>query len=165
MKARFLNFIILSATFFLFSHLIVGQVNIGKPKNVDYCSIFDLSNNYSGQIIKSRAFMTYSTVTRVDGGDSFLYSKNCNNGDYFAVTNFSKLNNLSKWEKFFAKLPGEKNFIFEISFIGKLQTSVIPFFGHLGWSRAEIEIFKIESMKDITSVSSIKTLITKQKLR
>ncbi len=100
--------------------------------------------------------MTYSTVSRVDGGDSFLYSKECNNGDYFTVTNFSKLNNSSKWKNFFGKLPEEKNFIFEINFTGKLQTSIIPLFGHLGWSRAEIEIIEIHSMKDVTFASGVK---------
>lgn len=94
--------------------------------------------------------MTYSNVTRIDGGDSFLYSTKCNNGDYFAVT-YSYAES-RRWRKFFNNLKPEKDYIFEVEFIGKPQTSIVPTFGHLGWTRAQMEITEITSIKDITAL-------------
>ncbi|MDQ6785577.1 MAG: hypothetical protein M3033_01985 [Acidobacteriota bacterium] len=100
--------------------------------------------------------MTYSTVARVDGGDAFLYSPDCNNGDYFAVVNFSKLKSSSKWGKFFAQLPEQKNYMLEVNFTGKLETSIAPLFGHLSWCLSEIKFTEISSIKDVTGNSEIK---------
>ncbi|MEK7724148.1 MAG: hypothetical protein AAB336_07370 [Acidobacteriota bacterium] len=94
--------------------------------------------------------MSFSTISRIDGGDTFLYSVECNNGDYFALANFSNLKDIAKWQIFFDKLPNEKNFIFEVELQGNLEVSIAPWFGHLSWSRAKIEITEIESIKDVT---------------
>jgi hypothetical protein len=103
------------------------------------------------KVFKTKVLMTYSTVPRVDGGDSFVYSDKCNSGDYFAVTNYSDSTNWNKWKDFFAKLPQGKKFIFEVKLSGAIETSLTPQFGHLSWSRAEIKITEIESIKDVTA--------------
>lgn len=149
-------FIILFAIFITFPQLSKGQANNKKPLEINYCFALDSSENLEGKLIKTKALMTYSTVSRVDGGDSFLYSPKCNNGDYFAVTNFSKLKNHNKWNNFFNSLPLEKSYILEVEFVGKIETSIIPSFGHLAWSRAEVTIIKITSINDITSISKNK---------
>lgn len=129
--------------------LMDAEIAFGQ-KAERFCSLFDLSKRFENRAFKTTAYMTYSTVSRVDDGGSFFYFPNCNNKDYFAVSNFSNLKDSEKWNKFFQKLPEEKDFIFEVNFIGKLQTTIIPLFGHLSWSRAEIEILQIDSIKDIT---------------
>jgi hypothetical protein len=118
--------------------------------------MFDQVANYERKTIRTRAFMAYSTVAGVDGGDTFIYSQNCNSKDYFSVIDFSKLKKAGKWNNFFAKLPKEKDFIFEIDFTGTMQLSITPTFGHLSWSLAEIKIVEISSIKDVTFVSAIK---------
>lgn len=142
---------IFGAASFLFPYLLVAQAT-----KQTYCSIFDQPRNSIGQVVKTKALMTYSTISRVDGGDTFIYSQDCNNNDYFSTIDFPKLKNLRKWNKFFEKLPSEKNFIFEIDFTGRLQFSITPRYGHLSWSLAEMEMLEIFSIKDVTSVSAIR---------
>ena len=145
---KFLLAIILLLTS-IFTQQIIGQTNKSTDKISDYCSVFREANE-NPKSIKIRALMTYSTISRVDGGDSFLYSENCNNGDYFAVADFSKLNDSDKWRNFFEKLPAQKNSIFEVELQGNLEVSLGSWFGHLAWSRANIEITEIESIKNVT---------------
>lgn len=135
--------------FSVFSQNHFGQTSKSTNKNTDYCSVFRESNE-NPKPVKIRALMTYSTVSRVDGGDSFFYSANCNNGDYFAVADFSNLKDSDKWQTFFDKLPAQKNYIFEVNLQGNLEVLMTPLFGHLSWSRAEIEITEIESIQDVT---------------
>ena len=94
--------------------------------------------------------MTLSTVGRVDGGDSYLYSPGCNNGDYFAVTDFSQSKDNRKVRKFFNSLAAEKNFILEVDVTGRLVNSFMPLFGHLSWSRSEFKIDRINSIVDVS---------------
>jgi len=120
---------------------------------VGYCSIFNPTlTNHESQIVKTRVLMTYSTVSRVDGGDSFFYSPECNNGDYFAIPESAeKKNPWRKWQGVFSKLAKEKDYVFEIKLTGKLKTRVFPQFGHLGWSRNQFEVIAIETIKNITT--------------
>lgn len=133
----------------IFSQNLIGQTIKSPNKISDYCSVFRKANE-NPRPVKIRALMTYSTISRVDGGDSFLYSANCNNGDYFAVADFSNLKDSDKWRTFFEKLPAQKNFIFEVKLQGNLEVSLAPWFGHLSWSRARIKITEIESIKNVT---------------
>lgn len=151
MKVKIIRLTFWGAFIFLFPYLLIAQ-----NTSQSYCSLFNRTENYQGKIIKTRALMTYSTVGRVDGGDSFIYSQDCNSGDYFATVDFTNLKNSEKWDKFFAKLPEEKSFIFEINFVGRLQTSITPAFGHLSWSLTEVEVSEIYTLKDVTSVAKIK---------
>lgn len=145
-----LNILLIS----IFTQNLFGQIPKPIKTKLDYCLAFKYLKNLQQSIFKTQALLKYSTLSRVDGGDSFLYSATCNNGDYFAITNFSQLVNPNKWQKFFSELSKEKNFVFEIQFKGKLKTSIVPSYGHLAWSRAEMEIIEIESIKEITNSSS-----------
>ena len=140
-----INFILIS----FFSQNLIGQITKSPNKNSDYCAVFRAANE-KPRTVKIRALMSFSTISRIDGGDTFLYSVECNNGDYFALANFSNLKDIAKWQIFFDKLPNEKNFIFEVELQGNLEVSIAPWFGHLSWSRAKIEITEIESIKDVT---------------
>src|SRR5688572_25921933 len=82
-----------------------------ESKFVKYCSLFDPA--YQGKAVSSSALMFYSTVGRVDGGDTFLYSPQCNNPDYFAIPKGTS-RVWSKWQRFFDQLPPEKNLTLEI---------------------------------------------------
>lgn len=169
--AEYCSIAVACILFVFFPYVHAGQNNSVKSR-INYCSLFDSQKNYEGQVVESRALMTYSTVTRVDGGDSFLYSSDCNGRDYFAVANFENEKNPQKWKCFFGKIKGEKNYVFEITFTGRIQTSLLPTFGHLGWSRAEIEIIEIQSINNFISIAKNKkpnfngnsTLIDKGKL-
>ena len=120
-----------------------------SPKFVRYCSLFD--STYEGKNVSSRALMSYSTVSRVDGGDTFLYSPDCNEADNFAIPE----GNSEVWGKlqnFFNKLQPEKNLILEVKFEGKPNVETSRLFGSLeGWARAQIELSKILSIRDVTS--------------
>src|SRR5689334_13060920 len=50
----------------------------------DYCAAVDSAAGGRRRTIRMKALMTWSTVARVDGGDTVLYSPRCNSGDYFA---------------------------------------------------------------------------------
>jgi len=99
--------------------------------------------------------MTWSTVARVDGGDSYLYSPACNNGDYFAVTDFSLSKENRNVRKFFRSLGAEKNFILEVDVTGRLANSFMPLFGHLSWSRSEFKIDRINSIVDVSGQQNL----------
>jgi hypothetical protein len=146
--ALLLSFAILSIT-----PQVINAQKISAIKNIKYCDAFD--NADKNQVIRTKAFMTLSTVSRVDGGDSFLFSTHCNSGDYFAVVKIKR--NLEKlpWYKFLENLKSEKNYVFEVEFIGKLETSFPPSFGHLSWSRAEIQILNIIKFKDVSKSKNL----------
>ena len=133
--------------FFLLTLLVVAPALQGngqsRPKFVKYCSLFD--STYDERTVSSIALMFYSTVGRVDGGDTFLYSPDCNGPDYFSIpSGNSKV--WGKWQSFFDKLPPEKNLAIEIKFEGKPDVAIAGLFGSLdGWARAEIKFSKIVS--------------------
>lgn len=125
------------------------QVNGQRgPKFVKYCSLFD--QTYEGKTVSSSALMFYSTVGRVDGDDTFLYSADCNGTDYFAIPEGnSKV--WGKWQNFFDKLQPEKELTLEIKFEGKPDVETAGLFGSLdGWARAQIKFSKILSIRDVT---------------
>lgn len=153
MKIKILyKFAILTLLLSLFSSISVAQEKISKIKTVDYCSLFPNElTDYESETVKIRALMVYSNVPRVDGGDDYVYSQKCNRGDNFSVVNSESLKDSSeKLNRFLDKLSEEKIYIFEIEFIGKLKTSIIPNFGHLSWSRNEIEVSEIKVIKDVS---------------
>jgi len=117
---------------------------------IGFCELFDTSISKEGSVVRTEAYMTYSTVGRVDGGDPVLYSPSCNNEDFFAVAHFAK--KLPKSiQRFFSALPNEKNFILKLSTTGRLSKSFLPVYGHLSWSRSRFEIDKIEEISDQTA--------------
>lgn len=120
------------------------------PLFVEYCSIFAPENE--NQRVSSKALMFYSTVGRVDGGDEFLYSAKCNAPDYFALPEASR-QVWRKWDKYLASLEAEKNFVLEIEFEGKLELAGASLFGHLGWTRARVNVSKIRSIRDVSFAS------------
>lgn len=122
-------------------------------KTVDYCNLFDSMETYEGQIVRTKAILVYPVVTRVDGGDRYFYSIKCNNGDFFALSDFSGLENLILWEKEFKKNSfGKADSRFQVTLTGKFTSSkIIAKYGHLNWLRAKIDVFKIESIKNVNS--------------
>lgn len=121
-----------------------------KPTFVKYCSLFD--STYEGKTVSSSALMFYSTVTRVDGADTFLYSPDCKGTDYVAIPE-GNAKVWSKWDNFFDNLPTEKNLTLEIKFEGKPEVATAYLFGSLdGWARAQIKFSKVLSIRDVTSL-------------
>ncbi|PYS99309.1 MAG: hypothetical protein DMF63_11845 [Acidobacteria bacterium] len=118
-------------------------------QQTEFCSAFSEGTHTTGTI-RVKALMTLSTVGRVDGGDSFLYSAGCNNGDYFAVTDFSQSKDNRKTRKFLDSLAAETNFILEVDVTGRLVNSFMPSFGHLSWARSEFKIDRIDSIVDVS---------------
>lgn len=141
----------------LFPQLINAQTNNKKIITVDYCDLYDESKNYERKAMRGRALLSFSTVLDYHPSDKFLYSTECNNKDYFALFDISEVEGLKRWQRFFTGLyKKKKEYLLEIVFTGKLQTEVMPTFGHLGWSRARMTISRIEAIKDVTSDSKIK---------
>lgn len=116
---------------------------------VSFCDLLDSSRDLEEKFVRTEAYMTYSTVGRVDGGDSFLYSPQCNSKDNFAIADLGK--NLDKTSQvFFSKLTSGRNYRLKITVSGKLRTSFLPLYGHLSWSRYQFEIDSIASIEDDT---------------
>jgi hypothetical protein len=149
MKSFVQNYICLSLVTLLLAATGLHANGQHRPKFVKYCSLFD--STYEEKTVSSRALMFYSTVGRVDGADTFLYSADCNGPDYFAIPEGnSKV--WGKWQTFFDKLPAEQNLALEIKFEGKPDVATSGLFGSLdGWARAQIKFSKILSIKDVTS--------------
>jgi hypothetical protein len=119
-----------------------------SPPFVKYCSLFEPT--YEGKKVTSTALMFYSTVGRVDGDDTFLYSAGCNGPDYFAIPEGSS-KAWGRWQAFLGKLPPEKELVLEITFEGKSEVETARLFGSLdGWVRARIIPSKVLSIRDIT---------------
>lgn len=149
------KFAILTISLFLFSSIVTAQKTRQEINETDYCALFnDELKDYKTEAVTTVAYMTYSTVSRVDGDDTFLYFPACNNGDFFSVIELSKEKKLwKKWKHFFFNLPGETNYIFEVKLTGKLESSVFPAFGSLAWSRNQFNVIAIESAADITKTA------------
>lgn len=143
-------FVLLFFVIGVFPQSFFGQ-NKQMPKKVNYCDLFDESKDFEGQTIQSQALMAVSTIATVDGAGTFFYSPECNNKDFFAETDFTNLSKQKRWDKYFNLLKPERKYRFEINFTGKIKSSPLFFFGHLGSSRAEIKVLQIESIKDATS--------------
>jgi hypothetical protein len=120
----------------------------------DFCAVFSEGTHITGTI-RIKALMTWSTVTRVDGGDSYFYSAGCNNRDYHTVTDFSRLKNGEKLSKFLRALPTERDFVLEAEVTGQLVISFMPTFGHLSWSRSTFKIDQIHSIVDASSRANL----------
>lgn len=136
----------------LFPQFLTAQKNAETYIKANYCSLFNSSKNLEGKLVRTRAFMTYSTVSRVDGGDSFFYLPECNGGDYFSTIGDSpEIKNIQKLNKVIENSEDEKHHILEIEFIGKIETSIIPSFGHLAWSLSEIQLAEIIFVKNVSN--------------
>lgn len=119
-----------------------------NPRYAEFCSLFS-EGTHTTRPVRIKALMTWSTVRRVDGGDSFFYGVNCNNQDYFAVAEFSRVSDRGKTDRFLGALAAEKDFVIEADVTGQLVNSFLPLFGHLSWSRASFEIDQVHSMIDV----------------
>jgi hypothetical protein len=94
--------------------------------------------------------MWVSTVSRVDGADTFLYSPNCNSGDYFATLD-SQNAAWGKYRGYFNRLEGERNHVLRITFDGIIDISNSHLFGSLdGWSRSNITVSKVLAVETLT---------------
>lgn len=150
-KNRFTAILTFFLAFIFTCNCFAQNENAAQSKSSDYCKLLEPSENNSPKTFRTKALLTYTTAVLVDGGDSYFYLPKCNNEDYFALANFSKLaDSDKKWESFFKNLPVEKDFIFEVDFTGTARSSLLPIFGHLGWSRSEITPIKINSIRDVS---------------
>ena len=143
-------FLLTGFLFAFFTHT-QAQNNQSKHKTttepvVDFCTLFDQASKYEGQVVKTHAYMSYTNISRVDGGDTFLFSPKCNNEDYFAVVNAKSRHGWS----YLSQLPPEQDFILDVTLQGRLRTSIIPSYGHLSWSRAEMEVAQLDTIKNVT---------------
>jgi hypothetical protein len=129
---------------------VYGQSRTTAETN--FCSLVHSPSTYIGKTVHFRAFMTWSTVTRVDGGDSFFFSPNCNNGDSFALANFTRSADSKQIQAFFKKLKPETHFVFEVDATGEFDSAFPATFGHLDWALHEIELTEIRSIHDISLV-------------
>ena len=128
--------------------LVAAVSEMPAQQQVNFCSLFDPAND--GRTITSTALMFHSTVGRVDGDDTFLYSAACNGPDYFAIPE-GNAKVWGKWKRFFDALPSEKHLVLEIQFEGKPEVATAHLFGSLsGWARAQVTLSKIISIKDVT---------------
>ena len=152
MQKRNKTIIIFSFLFCLFFFSQASAQSQIKPlKYANYCTIVKSENSDSTEIFRTKAFMSYSTVLRVDGGDTFFYLPRCNGGDNFSTVDFSSIEDSeNKWSSFLNNLPSQRDFIFEVDFTGTIESSLLPIYGHLGWSRAEIKLIKINSIRDVS---------------
>lgn len=133
---------------FLVMAVTASAYGLHSQKFVKYCSLFD-SNQ--GKTVISKALMFYSTVERVDGSDTFLYSSDCNGPDFFAIPQGNS-EIWKKWDRFFDNLPSEKNHVLEITFEGKSDVATAYLFGSLdGWARAQMILSKILSIREVTN--------------
>lgn len=128
-----------------------AQIKARKAETLNYCSVVGSPEKYLGKTVKVKALMTFSTVSRVDGGDPILFASKCNSGDFFATTNYTEVIDGHNIDAFFDKLAPEKNYVFEIIFLGKLEYSIVPVFGHLSWATNEFKISRVISIRDISS--------------
>lgn len=114
---------------------------------VEYCELFERPLPIRTGLFRTTAYMSYSTVSRIDGGDPFLYSPKCNDSDHFAVFDTAK-NVWGRYPKFFDSLPPERHHVISITFDGRLEVANSHLFGSLdGWSRAKALIINTISLR------------------
>ena len=128
----------------------ICQISKPRQQTADLCRVLRSPQKCDNKRVRFKAFMTYSTISRVDGGDSYIYSPDCNNPDNFVVTEYSDSKVLEKGTDFLSALPSEKSYILEIDAVGRFETALWPSFGHLGWSLHRFEIEKIAGIADVT---------------
>jgi hypothetical protein len=128
-----------------------------EPQVVDYCEIVRSPDKYIGKLVRFHAHMTYSTVPRVDGDTSFIYSPSCNDGDYHSAVEFARRSRSDNADvkKEFANLPENSFSIVAVKVVGKYDHHIIPTFGHLGWSVNQVTIHNIESARDISQLPDL----------
>jgi hypothetical protein len=135
-----------------FSGAVSAQTKNEKPIEVDYCTLIKSADKYDEKRVSFKALMVHSTVGRVDGGDEFLYAKDCNNEDAFTVTDYSdaKEENFNKVYRFMKRLKRERNFILEVTISGRFETAKTALFGHLGWTLHQLMVDDVASIIDVT---------------
>ena len=134
---------------FLFAQTVLGQTRGIDATVADYCTLFEPAGHKKNVMVRTEAYMTVSTIGRVDGGDSYFFSPDCNNEDFFAVVEVAAADKNAV--RSFGRLSPERNYIFRVRVVGKLTESVVPVFGHLGWSRAQFDVTAFERIKDVSN--------------
>ncbi|MBV9242263.1 MAG: hypothetical protein JO314_09675 [Acidobacteria bacterium] len=120
-----------------------------RETSVDYCSLFAKVGDT--QNVVTKAYLSHSTVSRIDGGDDFLYSPNCNDPDHFMTLGVSKPMVWNATRKVFNGLPSETANVLEITFAANVVVSRTWLYGSLdGWARSSATISKVIAIRDIT---------------
>jgi hypothetical protein len=125
------------------------ESNAQSIPDVDFCDLFDSYEKYEGKTISSTALMTYSTVGRLDGDESAMYSLTCNDPDHIAHISYGRK---QSWN-FLKNLKPETRFIFAIKFVGRITIAETLNFGHLGWTRADVKIERVKSSQSLPTES------------
>lgn len=130
-----------------------AQAKSEKPIEVDYCTLIKSADKYDEKRVSFKALMVHSTIGRVDGGDEFLYAKDCNNEDAFTVTDYGEAkeeNFNKKVYRFMERLKPDRNFILEVTISGRFETAKTALFGHLGWTLHRLMVDDVASIIDVT---------------
>ncbi len=134
--------------FLQFVFVFEAHSQTSKTSNVvDYCDLFK-SAAYSGKLIEISAVLY---IAPKNAETWYFYSTKCNNGDFFAMTNFSEAKN-SAQIKTIQKKTESKNLptLYLVVAIGKFTDFLIPS-GPYGLFSAEFIVNEIKSIKPIKS--------------
>jgi hypothetical protein len=115
-----------------------------------FCKLFDLAPTENLAVrTEALLYIPDEGESRVDGGgESILYSVECNSQDNFALVDFTRNEDSERIEKL-AKTANstQGGRVVRIDFAGTMDVTLIPAYGHLGWLRANINIGKIYRAK------------------
>lgn len=148
-----------------FVTLLLGLVFLGAfsrealafAPTVPYCDLFEGSAPKSVKAIRTTAYMAYSTVGRVDGDDTFLYSPDCNSGDFFSTVE-SERSAWTRYPGYLNRLASGKHHVLKITFEGSLEITNSHLYGSLdGWARANIKISKVIKLQTLTNAKDLVT--------
>lgn len=148
MKIIKLKIFVLSILFLQFVFVFEAHAQTNKNfEIVNYCKLFIPAGN-SGKMAQTTAILY---VPAENYGSDYLYSAECNNKDFFALTDFSNAKNSSRmkaiWEK--AELKDSPS-LYLVTINGKFTDFLVPG-GPYGQYSAEFIVDEIKSIKPIKS--------------
>ena len=137
-----------------------GQSNNteGAPEKVEFCNLVKNPKSYDQKLISTDALLSETYQVLVDGGESFLYSPNCNGSEHFVLWNPSAEESdpevVKQHDKVFSKAKKKLE-------TGRAKVKVIgyfivakdgdPGFGHLSWARMMFNVIKVEKYEPVSS--------------
>lgn len=144
-------------TLFLLTVQSYGETRTGE---VPYCSLFS-STKYNEQIVVTKAilFVPDDKQTRVDGGERFFFSPECNNRDYFGLAESSPIKPHDLLKRRITSADQQKSHrLYEVKFKARLSISLPPSFGHLNFLRAKFHVISIKAAKEISDDKELPNL-------
>jgi len=141
-----------------------GQSNDSNvaPERIEFCNLVKNPKRYDQKLISTDALLFKTYQVRVDGGDPFLYSPNCDGGEHFVLWN--QLGEESapevgkQHDKVFSKAKKKLE-------TGRAKVKVIGYFivakdgdpgwGHLSWARMMFNVVKVEKYEPVSSSADL----------